>query len=204
MFGTGSPPGGNPYSRKTRDEPGRDGVGIEIGGDIGVRLRRLDLRDNRGAKCTIGRRADFVEGRPGCPKFGNRIDAETRLTRFPNHAVDHGANAVDCPLARPENGSVGLCLSQRVSTHRGAVESRLVAETVIQALSPDPHGIDQHLRRRAFIAMLAEYADRCVKRHIIVKGFWSRHAAYINIMERLFNNNLRVREFRYSRRALGR
>ena len=100
MPGACSTTRGNPYSRKVRNEPGCDHVGIKVDSDVAVRLRRTHLRNDCCPQRTVGRRPVFIEHGPRRSEFSDRIDTQTRLARFANDPIDHGENGL---LVRPQD-----------------------------------------------------------------------------------------------------
>jgi hypothetical protein len=70
-----------------------------------------------------------------------------------------------------------------IATRRRAIELPLVAEGGVEALSSDPHRIDEHLGRGPLEPMLTEHGDSTIERRVRIEFPWSCHKHHVAIQE---------------------
>ena len=100
-----------------------------------------------------------------------------------NDATQHCGYPVDSTRAASKRVEMRSTFAHPIATRRRAIELPLVAEGGVEALSSDPHRIDEHLGRGPLEPMLAEHGDSTIERRVSIEFPWSRHKTHIAFQE---------------------
>src|SRR5271168_1488291 len=184
----GAAASGDANTGNIRDQELGDRLGIETGGNIALPLRIADAADDGGAQGSCQRRPDLHQVRAGGAELIDRARAEARLVRCLDHPAQHRIDSVNGAHAAAKRLEMLSTFAHSVATHRRAIELPLVTEGGVEALPPDPHGVDEHLGRAALEAVLPKDADRAVECCIRIEFPRSCHETHIAFQERSVKN----------------
>src|SRR5258708_23453507 len=174
---------GYPDASDVRDQKLGDRFGGEARGDITFPLRITNAAGNGSAQASCQQRVDLLEVGTGGAELINGADAETWLIGRLNDATQHCVYPVDSRRAASKRVEMRSTFAHPIATRRRAIELPLVAKGGVEALSSDPHRIDEHLSRATLEPMLAEHGDSTVERRVCIEFPWSRHRTQIAFQE---------------------
>src|SRR5271156_4319096 len=176
---------GDANAGDVRDQEQGDRLGIEIADNITLPLRIAGASGYGMAQASCQRRVDLRQVGAGGAELKDRADAEARLVRRLDHPAQHRIDSANGMHAAAKRLEMRSTFTRYVATHRRAIELPLVTKGGVEALTPDPHGVDEHLGRAALEPVLSKDADRAVECSIRIEFPRSCHKPHLAIKERL-------------------
>src|SRR5260370_5362572 len=177
---------GYPDASDVRDQKLGDRFGVEASGDIAFPLRITNAGGDGSAEACCQQRIDLLEVGTGGAELIDRADTETWLIGRLNDAPQHRVYPVDSSRAPSKDVEMRSAFAHPIATCRRAIELPLIAKGGVEALSSDPHRIDEHLGGGPLEPMLTEHGDSIIERGVRIEFPWSRHKPHLAIQERTF------------------